>query len=784
MEKINIDLNSLFNLSYNFENLKLLLTTISKNQDLFENRMKDLEKKLNENTKNIQLITLNNDFEPKKENQETNNENNLEEIQNSKLNHESNFVDLDKKVLLLENKVKLLYNFIPLFPEDKTKTLNDILDEYQNNINNNCLDIKEMKDKISKIRNEIEQINIKVNDFKVYDIFKDISSTGGDIEASKLLFKTLEKKMEERFLFQEEKLKNDEEEALKLKNEIINLKNNSSFEKKSLISMKEKIINLQNEIDINKNNITEKLTKDIEKIKEKEKKNLEDINNKFIDIIKQIKELSNLVNIIKEETEKETKNKNIEEDNSSTIQKFDESNFVNIDKFNELKGSILKKINNLEKKYQDYSEIKNEQFEKEINSIKIELENKKPSQQEFYNLSAQVSQFSEVFDTMKEENTILQNDLKKTRDNISALIKRYENVVFQTMNLNKGNEQSDDCKISGKNILQKFDDYVEISIFNEFIREQTKFSEKLKKDFDSYRHFYDEIIETLKKAASVQDLKNLEEYFVDLLDEFKDKSNKFFSKKSEVNKNFKALELQIKQLYEYIIKKDEHGENWMLAKKPLGGYSCASCEAYLGELKENNEKILWNQLPEREVANININRMGNGFSRILNLVNINKEINNENLFNSSMIKPDYGAYKNELIQNKLNGIGEEKESVGIDINKQNITMTNFHDNKKNTIKEPNLNNNITSTNSTSLIKNSFPQEEKKFILTSSENMNIFKEMKSKKFNKALPPINANKEDNNLKDINLSAGDYFEEIKEFKGKKEAPKVMKIIRKKNK
>ena len=31
MEKIDIDLNSLFNLSYNFENLKLLLTKISKN---------------------------------------------------------------------------------------------------------------------------------------------------------------------------------------------------------------------------------------------------------------------------------------------------------------------------------------------------------------------------------------------------------------------------------------------------------------------------------------------------------------------------------------------------------------------------------------------------------------------------------------------------------------------------------------------------------------------------------------------------------------------------------
>ena len=45
MQKIDVDLNSLFNLSYNFENLKLLLTTISKNQDLLETKMKDFKKK-------------------------------------------------------------------------------------------------------------------------------------------------------------------------------------------------------------------------------------------------------------------------------------------------------------------------------------------------------------------------------------------------------------------------------------------------------------------------------------------------------------------------------------------------------------------------------------------------------------------------------------------------------------------------------------------------------------------------------------------------------------------
>ena len=160
---------------------------------------------------------------------------------------------------------------------------------------------------------------------------------------------------------------------------------------------------------------------------------------------------------------------------------------------------------------------------------------------------------------------------------------------------------------------------------------------------------------------------------LDLFDEFKDRTNKFYPKKSEINKNFKALELQIRQLYDYIMKKDENTENWLLAKKPIGGFSCASCESYLGDLKENNEKILWNQLPERDILTTNTNRIGNGFSRILNLVNVsgdnnsNKKDNNPNSPNS-ILKPDYGSFKNELFLQRKNTEGDDEN--------------NFSDNKK------------------------------------------------------------------------------------------------------
>ena len=95
--------------------------------------------------------------------------------------------------------------------------------------------------------------------------------------------------------------------------------------------------------------------------------------------------------------------------------------------------------------------MKNEFFEHEINEIKVELSNKKPTQQEFYDLSIQVQQLSELFEIMKKENNGLQIDMRKTRDIISTLTKKYEKVILQTININKANEQNEEYKNFEKN---------------------------------------------------------------------------------------------------------------------------------------------------------------------------------------------------------------------------------------------------------------------------------------------------------------------------------------------
>ena len=93
-----IDLNSIFNLSYNFDKLKLILDTLIKNQrdqektiqDIKDNKLTTMEKKLNELTEGGEM-----EENTKKENQITNN--NI--IRNEDFNKYALYDDKDDELL-------------------------------------------------------------------------------------------------------------------------------------------------------------------------------------------------------------------------------------------------------------------------------------------------------------------------------------------------------------------------------------------------------------------------------------------------------------------------------------------------------------------------------------------------------------------------------------------------------------------------------------------------------------------------------------------------------------
>lgn len=118
------------------------------------------------------------------------------------------------------------------------------------------------------------------------------------------------------------------------------------------------------------------------------------------------------------------------------------------------------------------------------------------------------------------------------------------------------------------------------------------------------------------------------EYLTAKIEEIRLNTQRKYADKNETSKNIKYLDSQIKHITEVYIKKMEKGDNWLIASKPMGGYKCASCESYLGDLNDNNHHLPWNKIPTRDPSE-RLYRVGNGFSRMLQMLNIDNVNKNE-----------------------------------------------------------------------------------------------------------------------------------------------------------
>ena len=749
MEEINLDLNNIFKLSYNFEGLKVLLSSIAKNQDMMMERIKKLESKPQIESMNL-VNAPDNQKEIQTEENQINEKQNKEESNNSSkeekdMNNNCIISDLKNRILNIEKEFSNLRKFIPQYKE--SRTLNDILDEHKSNLNDLNENVKGINDNMSNMKENMENIKLKVMDFSVFDAFKDKNVTA-DIDAAELLIKSLENKINEKFKFMEDKMKIDEQDIMKLKTELTNIKNSSNFQTKNLTYVKEEIDSIQKSIEQLKTNTSDNIMQNRELIRKLREKN----NSNSKDFSTQINSMKQKISSLEEKMQKmfEDIQNNIKKEENIDLSKI-EQEFIKNDEFILFKDNIQKKCSHLEKKLQSLSEnIKTEELEEKIYQINKELKNKKPDEKEFFSLSEQVQSHQDFFDSMKIENTNTQEDIKKLRETINLINRKCEDLILQNLMSTKMSEDSKDSKIRQNLIFAKLQDYLETSVFHDYLINDTREKEKIQKDIDNYKQFKEEMIETLKKSASIQDLKNLEDYLEDLIDEFKGKMFKLCPRKSEINKTIKSMELQLKELYEMISKKEEKNENWMLAKKPIGGFACASCESYLGDLKENDEKVFWNQFPEYNSTfrDSNVNKIGNGFSRILNLVNVNNKDKNE---------IDKGG--KTLSSEETNSLREKKGKIDLKI----FNETGYKKGKKNIFRNINIETNLKTMPSYDEVRSGFQ--------TQRLNKMSIEEMKSKnsELNSNLPPITSR---NDIMDI-------YEEGKE---QKDAPKLIKIIKKK--
>ena len=183
------------------------------------------------------------------------------------------------------------------------------------------------------------------------------------------------------------------------------------------------------------------------------------------------------------------------------------------------------------------------------------------------------------------------------------------------------------------------------------------------------------------------------------MEELKLLNTKKFADKIDTNRSMKYLDSQIKHIIDVYIKKTDKSDSWLIAKKPMGGYLCASCESYIGNLKNKESYMPWNKYPQRE-KDQNY-RVGNGFSRMLNMLNI--EIKNNDISNEKEIESDEDVkkyFEDNRIKIRIKNSQNNKD-INVNskekINKNSVSAL-IKSNSKNNLFQSNSSSKNTNTN--------------------------------------------------------------------------------------
>ena len=596
--------------------------------------------------------------------------------------NQNDYYASNQEIREIKEKLENLENTINKLNTEKNNTIfkpNEFLiDDNKGEMDMIKLEIKNLKEKTETYKSQsdimkkkMEEISVKVMDFNIYDLFKETSVGGGSIDAAKVLIKNLEQKFTQKNEIVDEKIKKNEEDIYKLKNDFQNLKNESDVISHNLDNFKSKIKELVEQVGkTNDNNsnlvnemgskVTENYKKILQKIEEEKnntKKNLEKIK-------KQLKILSN------------KENNDDDKDKINGIGLSDEDLKIMSDltkRINEAEKTISKLVNNSF----DLSKMK-----EELMKLESEL-TQKINRKEFFELHDKVNLQATMTNNIRDMIDRVQDISNKNMKDLSFFLNKIESLSATVLALKEALETLSGMK--QENILEN-GIFLEITSFQEYLKKYSKDKDKLEKNIEEIRRLFKDIAEAFNKKADEEDLRNFELLLNNKLEELKLMSGKKFADKIDTGKTLKFLDTQIKYLTEAFIKKTDRNDNWLIAKKPIGGHACASCEAYIGDLKEKGDFVAWNKYPQRE-KDKNY-RVGNGFSRMLNMLNMDikntfdglKENNYESddeskLYETGRLKTSPTNFNNMSNNNQsYNNISKSKKSFN------RSTMNNFEKN--------------------------------------------------------------------------------------------------------
>ena len=400
-------------------------------------------------------------------------------------------------------------------------------------------------------------------------------------------------------------MKEDNKELKILKNEL-----NTTKEQ-----MKE--INEILQIDGNNENIKDRY-KDMDKYIDKDKnkdtdnQNILDSKKPGLGLGKNIEQMKNNILEIMKELEKTKKDLNLHKENMNILSNKYEKE---INKTGEDKSIINDRIRNLEKKINlllgDISpkELENED---ELRKKRVAEENKKKA--EIIQINKKLAQL----DSNKIDTAIFDMKTDKFLTQLDEFKNKLNELIFSIYGYT-----GDQYEIPKNIKFVKEDEYIKHKLNMEY--ELGRLWAEIKK----LKEMIDAIKENIKGNCKLKDIETNNNYILQKMDELLEGLNKKFVLKSDNSNAFKNLEDQFRRIILLLATKIEHeNNNWLLAKKPISGYSCAACESYIGDLKEEKDDkyLTWKKLPlrerEKESEQEKLYRLGNGYSHILKMVGV------------------------------------------------------------------------------------------------------------------------------------------------------------------
>lgn len=713
IKPMKIDINDIFDKKIElaplleFNLLQKIIEEFINRQNETNNKINELEKKINY-IKNMSSISQTNNYSPKDNNmlnniifesfeendlneKEDENEENKQNVENEenkqneeKEEKEKNVQDnLDKdNINKEENKTKTLLQSSKN-ESKKTKFLfqqvlskvnilenkhNELLEQFNSNNKEHKKEVQSLKNKnkenttkISELENMIKEMQNKkeeeLDEMKI--INEDEDNIEIDQDKVKTWIKNLEQKLTKKIEFSDKRNKNNEGSLNGLKNEINDLKNKLNNLESMLSSPNEK----EKEEDKN------------EQVDEEKKEG----RNIFDDLAKK-EELNKLKLEFQQKIDEV--NDNISKNPLLNIdeKKLYESIIPKLGQMTQnLKENVQKSIENNEKYVKNQiKKIDIDSIKAEMASMKNELKNKL-NKENLGSINLKIEDMENIEENLRTLIDDNRNDIRQCNDKYVKIFKVLETLRGQVLTLfddeeSRNKKDTDESKLDLALLVSRPD----------YDEDKEKMNKKIEKIYlqetDNYR-IIQEIQRKIRNLVTETDLQNVEQYLLNILNENKIKMSKTYVEKMELQKSLKFLELRIKTLEETASKENE---NWLLAKKPINGFLCASCEAYIGDLKNNEEIATWNKLSNKKDRKNY--RIGHGFSTMLKMLNtdllkrLEKEKEKENINNHSVINNNH-AFKQDDIKKINKNLPKINLTNQININEtqnMNMNMNNSH----------------------------------------------------------------------------------------------------------